>query len=45
MNDDVILTILEVIHVSTHYNKVVQTFVIDNVLELVKGNRVICYAK
>ena len=38
MNDDVMLTQLEVIHVSTHYNKVVQTFVNDNVLQLVKGN-------
>ena len=38
MNDDVMLTRLEVIHVSTHYNKVVQTFVNDNVVQLVKGN-------
>jgi hypothetical protein len=38
MNDDVMLTRLEVIHASTHYNKVVQTFVNDNVLHLVKGD-------
>ena len=38
MNDDVMLTRLEVIHVSTHYNKVVQTFLNDNVVQLVKGN-------
>jgi hypothetical protein len=38
MNDDVMLTRLEVIHASTHYNKVVQTSVNDNVLHLVKGD-------
>ncbi len=38
MNDDVMLTKVEVIHVSTHYNKVVQTFVNDNISQLVKGN-------
>jgi hypothetical protein len=38
MSDYVMLTGLEVIHVSTHYNKVVQTFVNDNVVQLVKGN-------
>ena len=38
MNDDVMLTRLEVIYVSTVYNKVVQTFVKDSILQLVKGN-------
>ncbi len=36
--NDVMLTRLEVIHVLTYYDKVVQTFVNDNVLQLVKGN-------